>query len=59
MSTNKFIVFKSPKLDKEHFNCLYVSPLARARETAEVIWGGRQEEVHIEPHLREIDLYGF
>ena len=36
-----------------------MSPLARARETADVIWGNREEEVFIEPHLREVDLYGF
>ena len=35
------------------------SPLARAKETAEIIWGDRKGPAHVLPSLREIDLYSF
>lgn len=44
------------------FDRLYCSPLTRARQTAEIVWEGRQpteggwREL---PVLREIDLYSF
>lgn len=41
------------------FETMYVSPLTRALETANIVWGGRSGSVHTLPALREIDLYSF
>ena len=40
-------------------DALFQSPLRRARDTAEVVWGGRTGPVATLPALREIDLYSF
>lgn len=37
----------------------FTSPLIRSKRTAELIWGGRPEEIMPESDLREIDLYSF
>lgn len=48
------------QLKDQRFDHLYVSPLARARETADIIWEGRAPvKRHEPPVLREIDLYSF
>lgn len=41
------------------FDTMYVSPLTRALQTANIVWGGRSGSVHTLPALREIDLYSF
>jgi broad specificity phosphatase PhoE len=41
------------------FETMYVSPLTRALQTANIVWGGRSGSVHTLPALREIDLYSF
>lgn len=41
------------------FHACFHSPLIRSKRTAEVIWGGRSEEMISESDLREIDLYSF
>ncbi|XP_047308466.1 probable 2-carboxy-D-arabinitol-1-phosphatase [Impatiens glandulifera] len=41
------------------FDVCFSSPLARAKRTAEVIWGARREDIVTEFDLREIDLYSF
>lgn len=46
-------------LADDHFDMLVHSPLARAVQTAEIVWGKRKGPVHILPSLREIDLYSF
>lgn len=43
----------------DNFDMLVHSPLARAKETAEIIWGNRKGKVHVLPSLREVDLYSF
>ena len=47
------------QLAEDKFDMLVHSPLARAKETAEIIWGDRKGQVHVLPSLREIDLYSF
>lgn len=47
------------QLTEDNFDMLVHSPLARAKETAEIIWGNRKGEVHVLPSLREVDLYSF
>ena len=41
------------------FDCMFASPLKRARETGDIVWGGRQAPTLRLPSLREIDLYSF
>lgn len=41
------------------FDRLVYSPLARAAQTAEIIWEGRSGPKSMLPQLREIDLYEF
>ncbi|KAL4422653.1 hypothetical protein ABPG75_008850 [Micractinium tetrahymenae] len=41
------------------FECLFVSPLKRAVETSEIVWGRRRAPRLTLPSLREIDLYTF
>lgn len=41
------------------FGTLIHSPLSRAVETAQIVWGSRDGPVTVEPVLREIDLYTF
>lgn len=41
------------------FECMFVSPLKRAAETGEIVWGGRRAPRLTLPSLREIDLYTF
>ena len=41
------------------FDALMHSPLSRAAETAQIVWGSRDGPVTVEPVLREIDLYTF
>ncbi|TKY67106.1 2-carboxy-D-arabinitol-1-phosphatase protein [Spatholobus suberectus] len=43
----------------DHFDACFVSPLARSKKTAEIIWGPRQEPIIPDFDLREIDLYSF
>lgn len=47
------------QLLEDTFDVLVHSPLARASETAEIIWGDRQGKVNVLPSLREVDLYSF
>ena len=48
-----------PQLADRDFECLFVSPLKRTVQTADVVWGGRKAPVMQLPSLREIDLYSF
>ena len=48
-----------PQLAPWDFECMFVSPLKRARETGDIVWGGRQAPTIRLPSLREIDLYSF
>ncbi|GBG58822.1 hypothetical protein CBR_g223 [Chara braunii] len=41
------------------FDACFFSPLARAKETAEIIWGERDAPAYPIHDLREIDLYAF
>ncbi|KAJ4969997.1 hypothetical protein NE237_003096 [Protea cynaroides] len=43
----------------DNFDVCFTSPLIRSKRTAEIIWGGRKEEMIPESELREIDLYSF
>jgi len=43
----------------ESFDALFVSPLTRARQTAEIVAGGKSLTARVLPQLREIDLYSF
>lgn len=43
----------------DKFDLLVHSPLARAAQTAEIIWGNRKGPTNVLPSLREIDLYSF
>ena len=43
----------------ERFDVLYYSPLARASQTATIVWGDRKGRIKELPSLREIDLYNF
>ena len=47
------------QLQNERFDILIQSPLARAQETAQIIWNNRSGEVVELPSLREVDLYSF
>lgn len=59
-NTNHCIECICVQLKDQRFDHLYVSPLARARETADIIWEGRAPvKRHEPPVLREIDLYSF
>eukprot|EP00878_Enallax_costatus_P007368 GHUV01007717.1.p1 GENE.GHUV01007717.1~~GHUV01007717.1.p1 ORF type:complete len:340 (+),score=19.49 GHUV01007717.1:20-1039(+) len=46
-------------LSGDNFESLYVSPLTRATQTADIITQGRQLTTKTLPVLREIDLYSF
>ncbi|GBF99445.1 2-carboxy-D-arabinitol-1-phosphatase-like [Raphidocelis subcapitata] len=46
-------------LEGESFSSLFVSPLARARQTADIVARGQGLEPRVLPALREIDLYSF
>ena len=48
-----------PQLKDDKFDALYHSPLARADQTAQIVWGSRSGPVTVLPSLREIDLYSF
>jgi broad specificity phosphatase PhoE len=41
------------------FQCMFYSPLKRAAQTSEIVWGGRSAPAVKLPSLREIDLYSF
>ncbi|GMG98472.1 hypothetical protein Nepgr_000312 [Nepenthes gracilis] len=43
----------------DSFDVCFASPLKRARQTAEIIWGHCREATIMEYDLREIDLYSF
>lgn len=43
----------------DKFDMLIHSPLARAAQTAEIVWADRTGPIHVLPSLREIDLYSF
>lgn len=59
-NTNHCNEYVFVQLKDQRFDHLYVSPLARARETADIIWEGRAPvKRHEPPVLREIDLYSF
>lgn len=47
------------QLKEERFDKLFTSPLARATETADIVWGGDGGERTVLEGLREIDLYSF
>lgn len=47
------------RLAEWELSCMFCSPLTRAAETAEVVWGSRTGPVTVLPSLREIDLYSF
>ena len=47
------------QLKDDRFDMLFHSPLKRADQTAQIIWGSRQGEVSVLPSLREVDLYSF
>ena len=51
-------------LNGENFDAVYSSPLRRARDTAEIVWGGGHDDrgdvqMQFNAGLREIDLYSF
>jgi probable phosphoglycerate mutase len=41
------------------FDACFISPLARSRRTAEIIWDSRDKDLIPDYDLREIDLYSF
>lgn len=43
----------------DSFDACFVSPLARSRRTAEIIWDSRGKDLIPDYDLREIDLYSF
>ena len=43
----------------DKFDMLFHSPLKRADQTAQIIWGSRQGSATVLPSLREVDLYSF
>ena len=45
------------QLRSSDFDALIHSPLARAAETARIVWGDREGPVTELPTLREVDLY--
>ena len=45
------------QLRSSDFDALIHSPLARAAETARIVWGDRDGPVTELPRLREVDLY--
>lgn len=47
------------QLKDDKFDMLFHSPLKRADQTAQIIWGNRQGAVTVLPSLREVDLYSF
>ena len=50
------------QLASQHFDQLFVSPLTRCRQTADIIWAPRPASggaVTVVPQLREVDLYSF
>lgn len=51
--------FPSVQLLEDNFDLLVHSPLARAAQTAEIVWGDRKGKIDVLPCLREIDLYSF
>ena len=47
------------QLKDDRFDMLFHSPLTRADQTAQIIWGSREGAVTVLPSLREVDLYSF
>jgi broad specificity phosphatase PhoE len=47
------------QLKDDVFDKLFISPLTRATQTAEIIAGDRDLDTTMLPALREIDLYSF
>jgi 2-carboxy-D-arabinitol-1-phosphatase len=47
------------QLKHERFDKLFTSPLARATETADIVWNGGVGQRTILEGLREVDLYSF
>ncbi len=47
------------QLKDDKFDALFHSPLKRADQTAQIVWGSRKGPVTVMPSLREIDLYSF
>jgi hypothetical protein len=47
------------QIKDETFDSLFVSPLTRARQTADIVARGTGLEAKVLPSLREIDLYSF
>ena len=43
----------------DFFDACFISPLARSRRTAEIIWDSRDKDPIPDSDLREIDLYSF
>jgi hypothetical protein len=54
-----FSIAACVQLIDDKFDMLIHSPLARAAQTAEIVWGDRTGPIHVLPSLREIDLYSF
>jgi broad specificity phosphatase PhoE len=47
------------QLKDDSFDVLFVSPLRRAQQTADIVAAGRDLPATMLPALREIDLYSF
>jgi broad specificity phosphatase PhoE len=47
------------QLKDDSFDVLFVSPLQRAKQTADIVAAGRDLPTTMLPGLREIDLYSF
>jgi probable phosphoglycerate mutase len=47
------------QLKDDNFDVLFVSPLTRAKQTADIVAAGRDLPTTMLPSLREIDLYSF
>ena len=50
---------RSSQLEGWDFTRLFYSPLKRAAQTADIVWGGRPGATSQLACLREIDLYSF
>lgn len=52
-------MFMCLQLKDDNFDVLFVSPLQRAKQTADIVAAGRDLPANMLPALREIDLYSF
>ncbi len=53
------LVSSALQLEGWNFTHLFHSPLKRAAQTADIVWGGRPGASSQLASLREIDLYSF